>query len=58
MQRLHFPLPSHGLQVLSRIETSGITPSPLHTPQIPVPLQLEQWPVPLHFAQTIIGMIG
>jgi hypothetical protein len=42
IQRLHFPLPSHGLQVLSRIETSGITPSPLHSPQIPVPLHLEQ----------------
>ena len=56
MQPLHLPLPSHGLQVLFRIGTSAITPSPLHTPQIPVPLHLEQWPVPLHFPQTTIGM--
>ena len=56
MQPLHLPLPSHGLQVLFMIETSAITPSPLHTPQIPVPLHLEHWPVPLHLAQTTAGI--
>jgi hypothetical protein len=46
------------LQLLFRIETSGITPSPLHTLQMPVPLQREQWPVPPHFLQVVIGMDG